>query len=221
MTASMSLLIPMDSVSNGILNNNDPATVRAGTPAYLIMIDGLIDNDPEDVELLIAGSRLYGAYAAVFVEDKERMQRLADKAFYYARSAFCLEYETFCSSRTLPFDEFLKHISLFDSDDVPVVYAYAAAWAGKIQAGSHQWSTLADLPRVEALMESVVAADETFEQGQAHLYLGVIRSQLPPVLGGLPVVERTNFERAVELSRGRNFLAKVEVAKNYARRVVA
>ena len=39
-----------ESLATSILNQNDPETVRQGAPAYLLMIDGFIADDPEDPE---------------------------------------------------------------------------------------------------------------------------------------------------------------------------
>ena len=41
-----------NSVSAGILNSEDPETVRDGAPAYLLLIDGLLQNDPDNKGLL-------------------------------------------------------------------------------------------------------------------------------------------------------------------------
>ena len=36
-----------DNITLAILNQDDPATVRDGAPAYLLMIDGLIEGEPD------------------------------------------------------------------------------------------------------------------------------------------------------------------------------
>src|SRR5512139_3845299 len=77
------------SLGQGILNQDDPKTVEAGAPAYLLLIDGMIQDDPENGALLRAGADLYGAYSSVFVEDAERARRMAAKARDYSRRAFC------------------------------------------------------------------------------------------------------------------------------------
>ena len=53
-------------------------------PAYLLLIDSLIEGDPQNENLLLAGSKLYGAYAAAFVKEPERAKRLTLKARDYA-----------------------------------------------------------------------------------------------------------------------------------------
>jgi len=78
---------------------------------------------------------------------------------------------------------------------------------------------VADMPRVEVLMQRVVELDETYQNGAAHLYLGGLATVLPPALGGRSEVGKTHFERAIALSEGHNLLAKVLYAKNYARGV--
>jgi hypothetical protein len=79
------------------------------------------------------------------------------------------------------------------------------------------WQAAADLPKVEAVLDRVVAIDETYERGQAHVYLGALRTLVPPALGGKPEVGRAHFERAIALSDGRNLVAQVELAQRYAR----
>ena len=45
-----------DALSNGVMNHDDPETVRAAMPAYMIMIDGLIADNPESSTLLSAAA---------------------------------------------------------------------------------------------------------------------------------------------------------------------
>ena len=69
------------------------------------------------------------------------------------------------------------------------------------------------------MLKRVVALDDAYEDGTAHLYLGVLNTQLPPQLGGHPEIGREHFERAIQLSRDRNLMAKVLFAQRYARLV--
>lgn len=200
-----------------IINQDDPATVKAGAPAYMLMLDGLIHGDPENQGLLIAGARLYGTYATVFVADNKRARRLSGKAMDYARRAMCQRKSELCTKSHQPYDEFVAIINTLGKDDVPVLFTYAATWAGWIITNSGEWDAIADVPRVEAMMKKIVALDETYERGQAHLYLGVMQTQLPAALGGHPEQGRAHFERAIKLSGGRNLIAKVELARRYAR----
>src|SRR5690606_40895677 len=53
----------------------------------------------------------------------------------------------------------------------------------------------------------------------AHLYMGLFETLFPPAMGGRPEEGRRHFERALELSEGRQLLIKVLYAEQYARLV--
>ncbi len=75
------------------------------------------------------------------------------------------------------------------------------------------------MPKVELLLERVTAVDPGFEQGRAQLYLAILRSLIPPSLGGKPERARVHFEQAIAYSEDRDLIAKVEYARYYARMV--
>ena len=208
-----------DNLTLAILNQTDLETVRAATPAYLLMIDGLIEGSPDNTELLLAGTRLYSSYTSAFIDDEDRAKRLADKSLSYASTALCNEIPNLCDATTSRPDDFLTNLSSTDAGDVPVLYGFATAWAGWIQVNKSDWNALAGLPKLTALLEHCIALDEQFDYGGAHIYLGVLSTQLPPALGGKPEEGREHFERAIEISAGKNLMIKVLMAGNYARMV--
>jgi len=206
-----------DNLSSAILNQDDPETVQAGMPSYLLLVDSLIESDPQNEDMLLAGSKLYGAYAAAFVKEPERAKRLARKARDYSDRALCAHDVKLCNVLEKPFDEFAASIATLKVDGVPLLYTSGTAWAGWIQANSGDWNAIATLPKVRVLMARVVELDETYSHGEGHLYLGVFDTLLPPALGGKPEQGRVHFERAIALSAGRDLMAKVEYARRYAR----
>lgn len=209
-----------DDLSQAILNHDDPATVEAAAPAYLLMVDSLIGEDLDDDELLRQGAALYAAYTGVFIEDATRAQRLSSRAFLYGRRAACEYEESLCRIRELPFAELESVLAgLDDEDDVPYLMALAQSWLVWIRAHSSDWNAIADLPRAELVLESILRMDETYDGGSAHVYLGILKTLRPPALGGKPEEAREHFERAIALSNGHNLGAKVALAENYARLV--
>ena len=206
-----------NNLSSAILNQDDPETVEAGMPSYLLLVDSLIEGDPKNENMLLAGSKLYGAYAAAFVKEPERAKRLAHKARDYIDRAVCVHDVHLCNVMEKPYDDFAAAIATLKADDVPLLYTSGTAWAGWIQANSSDWNAIASLPKVKALMTRVVELDETYSHGEGHLYLGVFATLLPPALGGKPEEGRVHFERAIALSAGRDLMAKVEYARRYAR----
>jgi hypothetical protein len=208
-----------NNLSQAILNQTDPEIVRSGAPAYLLLLDSLIAQSPEDQDLLYAGARLYGAYAGGLVSDNQRQQGLTEKALAYARRGLCPETPNLCQALGEPFETFSRALAEVDESELEGIYLYATSWAGWIQAHAEAWSAVADLPKAEAMLEWVTARDPAYDKGRAQLYLGVISSQVPPALGGKPEVGRQHFEAAIDFSHGRDLMAKVEYARHYARLV--
>jgi len=208
-----------EDISLAIRNQNDPSTVRDGAPAYLLMIDGLISGDPENTDLLLAGSGLYGSYSGAFVDDEARVRVLAEKSLDYARRALCLRQAEVCAASRGRLDEFTASLAGTDASNIEVLYSFATAWAGWIRANAADWNAVADLARVEALFEHCLALDERHDGGGAHVYLGVIKTLRPAMLGGEPEVAREHFERAIEISSAHNLMYKVLMARHYARNI--
>jgi hypothetical protein len=208
-----------DNISQAISNQDDPGIVRDGAPAYLIMIDGLIEGDPQNQNLLLAGARLYGSYTAAFIEDEPRAQRLASKALSYARRALCIDVVEVCAAIGSKLDQFEASLANTGKSDLKTLYGFAAAWASWIQVNAADWNAVADLSKVSALFERCLVIDEMHDGGGAHIYLGVLKSLLPAALGGKPELARAHFERANEISEGHNLMINVLMAKNYARNV--
>jgi len=207
------------SLSTAILNQNDPKTVKDGAPAYLLLVDGLIQDDSDSVQLLMMGAKLYSTYAGVFVDDPARAKRLTTRARDYGTRALCKRRPDFCATVSQPYDKFVNQLQLLTLADVPALYTWAQASAGWIQAHSDDWNAIADLPKIEAAIRSVVELDEYYDQGGPFLFLGVLSTLRPAAVGGKPEEGRRQFERAIELSGGRNLMAKVLFAKHYARLV--
>lgn len=204
-------------LSAAMLDNDDPAIVEAGTASYLLLLDALVRQEPESPAFRQAAASLNSAYAGAFVKDPVRAAGLTDKALAYALEALCLSDKELCEARKLTLEEFKARLDTLEREDVALIYTAGTSWAGWIQAHSDDWNAVADMPRVEALMQRVIALDETYQGGAAHLYLGALATVLPPALGGRPEVGKIHFEKAIALSDGHNLMARVMYAKNYAR----
>ncbi|MGE0085817.1 MAG: TRAP transporter TatT component family protein [Desulfococcaceae bacterium] len=207
-----------ENLSHAVVNNNDLETVKTGGPAYLLMIDGLLRDDPDNEDLLRAAANLYTAYTDMYVEDRERAGKLTEKALDYAFRALCAGADV-CGLRKTDFTGFTGAVHDTDKNDVPFLFTLGSAWAGWIQARQEDWNAVADISRVEILMQRVVELDETYQDGAAHLYLGILSTLIPPALGGKPDEGRRHFERAMEISGGKNFMIMVNYARQYARLV--
>ncbi len=208
-----------ENLSAAILNNPDVAMVRDGAPSYLILIDSLLAQSPQDVDLLVQSSTLHSAYAAAFVDDQARASYLHSKAKDQALTAVCLARKDSCELDKRPFKAFAAWVDERRAKEVPILYSLASAWSGWIQAHSDDFAAIADLARVKAIMQKCAELDPTYDNGGIYLYLGVFETLLPPAMGGKPELGRTHFEKAIAYSDGRNLMAKVMFADLYGRLV--
>lgn len=203
-----------------ILDSEDPATVRDGLPAYLLLLDSLVEGqkpgDAGNAPVLLAAAQLNGAYAGNFTgDDKARAQRLSKKALDYARRAVCAQDAALCAALDGDIDGFGTVVAADGHTDL--LYGLAVAWSGFLQSNNENWGAIADLPKVEMLLNRVVAIDPAYEHGMPCAYLGVINSLRPEAIGGKPELGRSYFEKAIALSDGKNLYAKTLYAEFYAR----
>lgn len=217
LSACTVLRLPRD-LGYGVLNNNDLATVEDGLPTYLLLVDGALITYPESKSLLLTASSLNSAYSGVFVTDESRKLKMTQKAYAFSAKALCLHKKAACGMKDLPFEEFEALIAGFHKKkDLPYLYAHASNWTALIQLTSDDFNSIAHLARVELMMKRVIEIDAAYEFGMPLVYMGALKSLIPPSLGGKPEEARQYFEQAIKASKGTNLMAKVMYAEMYAR----
>lgn len=211
--------IAADTLSAAVLNQDTPELVASGLPAYLLLVDGLISQSPDNEDLLSAGAQLFALYGSRFEADPQLTAQLTAKARRYGERALCRVHEPACEWSGLSYDAFVSQLSEIDAKNVDYLYAYSVSWLSYLDATSEDWSAVAELPWVDAALMRALELEESYEAGALHGYLGILNALRPPALGGRPEVAKQHFERAIELSEGRDLSLKVEYARRYARLV--
>jgi hypothetical protein len=206
-----------ENFSRTLLNQDDPELVQAGAPAYLLLVDSFIAGDPDDADWLQTGAKLYTLYCAALVTDHVRAQRLSTRAFDYGKRALCAENSAGCDLVEQPYAVYKNSLEKFDADDVAALYAFTTSWLVWAQTHSDDWNVVAVVPKLELTLQRIISLDETYDNGRAWLYLGMLYSLRPPSLGGQPDQARQCFERALLLTNGQDLGVKVAYARYYAR----
>jgi tetratricopeptide (TPR) repeat protein len=206
-----------DGLTNAVLNQNDPELVRDGAPAYMLLLDSILESNPDDADLLIAAAKMYATYGAVFADEEGRPQRLTSRALDYAQRAVCISYKDGCNWSDSTFDEFEASLEGLSDKHSNVVYGYSLASIAYTIAHSDDWNVLARLPQLESLLLRYLEISETSVESDVYTYLGVLLTLRPEQMGGKPAEARRYFERAIELTNGQDLSAKVWFADSYAR----
>lgn len=206
-----------DTLSSAILNQDDPVLIQAGLPAYLLIVDGFIVENPNSAGTLSAGAQLFALYGSRFPTSEAHAASITRKARGYGQRAVCLVHEPACQWPGMGYEQFVLELEGIDNNQVEYLYAFAVSWLSHLEATSSDWSAVAELPWVQAAMERVLALDETHDNGGVHVYLGILYALRPPVLGGQPELAQKHFERSIVLTDGSDLSAKVEYARRYAR----
>ena len=204
-------------LSTAILNQDDPATVRDGAPTYLLMLDSFIEGSPNDATMLAAAAELYAAYGVVFVDDAKRADRLTSRALAYGSQSLCASNRDLCGLENLSFKEFAATLEGATKKDTASLYTYGLASIAYIKVHSDDWGAMTRLPRVELVLERVKMLDTEYNPVQVEHFLAVLNTIRPPALGGDFEAGKAHYERALELSHGKDLSIAVDYARYYAR----
>lgn len=206
-----------DSISESVLNQDDPETARAALPTFMVLIDGFIRDHPDDPKTLAAGATLYASYGAIFADDELRASRLTTRARGYAQRAMCESYKPSCAWPDDNYDEFVATLGGIGTRQSEVLYTYGFASLAYLRAHSSDWNSLAELPQIEALFNRYLDISGDEVNSAVYTYMGILLTLRPPALGGKPEEARKYFERAIALTDGKDLSAKVEYARGYAK----
>jgi len=210
----------LEDVATAAYKQSDLRVIREGMPAYLMLMDGMIEAWPANERLLIAAAQAYSSFASVFVgdQDKEYAQLLYGKARAYALRA--LAERGFRDPVMSPFDDFEDAVKACSKKDVPYVFWAATCWASWIMANLDSMEAMAELPRVELMMRRALELDEEFYYGGPHLFMGIWFAARPAIAGGDLKKAKGHFLKALDLGEGKFLMAYIYYADNYARRAL-
>jgi len=207
-------------VATAANKQSDLRIIRQGMPAYLMLIDGMVEAWPANERLLIAAAQAYSSFAAIFGadQDKEYLKLISAKARAYALRA--LAQRGFRDPIQSAFDDFERDVKATGKKDVPYIFWAATCWAGWIMVNLDSMEAMAELPRVELMMRRTLELDEGFYYGGPHLFMGMWLAVRPPIAGGDLQKAQEHFMRALDLGEGKFLMASVYYADNYARRAL-
>ncbi len=206
----------MKDLNLAVNRNTDLDMLRDAMPVFLVQVDGFITSVPDDA-LLLKGAESYYWYTFAFVEDtdRQRASMLYLKARDYALRTLT-GYSDFSEKLGRPPAEFRDMLYGFGEGNIGHLFWTANCWLAWISLNTDNPQALMDLPRAQALLERVVEIDETYYHGTAHIALGSLHASRPKMAGGDPEKARFYFDRAFQITGGRNLLVHLMYARYYA-----
>ena len=209
--------LTLQDVAQAASKQTDATIIREGTPAYLMLVDGLIEAYPDNRELLVAGCKGYASYASMFVSDDQpkEAEALYLKAKLYGFRALA-DRGDFGQAASGSLDEFKSFLQRYKKEDVPALFWTASAWAGWISSNLGNVEAVGDLPVFGATLDRVLELDDTYNYGGPHLLMGVYLAVRAPVLGGGLTEAKKQFDRAFSISGNKVLAGKVLFAQYYA-----
>jgi len=209
----------LEDIAKSAYRQSDLRLIREGMPAYLMLIDGMVEAVPDNKRLLINAAQAYASFASAFIQDEDQdyARVLYARAKEYGLRA--LQKIGMLDPDSKPFEAFEADMDRLSKKDVPYIFWAASCWGNWISLSQGSIKALAELPRVEILMKKVLELDEEFYYGGAHIFMGILNGSKPRMAGGNPDLAREHFLKAIELGRGEFLMAYIFYADYYAKKV--
>lgn len=210
----------MQDVAQAAAKQSNLTIIQEGTPAYLMLVDGLLEAYPQNTELLVAGCRAYSSYASSFLSDEQQEEAgaLYQKAKLYGFRALSND-DDFAKAASGNLDDFQSLLRKYNKSDVPALFCTANAWASWISNNMDSVEALADLAPLEATMKRLLELDGAYYYGGPHLLMGVYLAAKPKALGGNTEEANKQFQQAFALGADKLLMSKVLYAQYYARSI--
>lgn len=210
-------------IDNGVTAMNresDLELARASIPANLKMLEALLLADPDNTAFRVQAATGFYGYALGFVEadDPARAVQLYRRAREHALVA--LDHAGI-SQATLTGDMTTldQALAKLDASAVPALFWTASTWGKWIELQLDDPARLAELPRVEALMQRVLTLDETYYYGGAHVFFGAYYGGRAPMFGGDFSRAAKHFDRAAAINQNQLLLVEVYRARYLLRQM--
>lgn len=210
----------VEDVAKAAYKQTDLRVIREGMPAYLMLMEGMLESWPENDRLLLATAQAYSSFASALVADDDSAFRnvLLSRSKGYALKA--LEQRGIENPLFSPFDEFEASVRRMNQDDLPYIFWAGSCWAAWISVNRSSIEAIAELPRVETLMRRSLALDESYHYGGPHLFMGIWYASRPAVAGGSLKRAQEHFSRAIEFGQGKFLMTSIYYAEVYCRKAM-
>jgi hypothetical protein len=208
-------LIP--NLTASVFEECDLKLAKTAIPANLKLMEGLLKNDPRNRQILTALCMGFTGYSLLFVEadDPERASELYMRARGYGLRALGGK-AVGLRDPGITREGILPLLRSMDREDLEGLLWMTVSWSAWINLNLDKPAALAQLGLPQACLERVMEMDAKYLHGLPYILMGVSLGARPQMFGGDMEQARQNFEKALELSGRKFFLAQYYFARYYA-----
>lgn len=212
---------------------SDLELAERSSMSNLKMLEGLLEVTPDNEDLLLLTSSSFTRYTFGFVEEQievaDERYDFREKGKYVKRAVDFYERGKSYALRSMDkhrkdfsqliegdLERFAIELKQLEGEHVSSLFWIAYAWGSIINLQQSEPARLAELARVELMMDRILELDESFFFGGAHLFYGIFYGGRPEMLGGDTEKAKEHFDMAIKITGGKFLMAQFFLAKCYA-----
>jgi tetratricopeptide (TPR) repeat protein len=202
---------------DALYRETDVEFARQALPGNLKLIEGFRASDPANATLNLLLAQGYAAYALGYLEDEDtqRTRNFYFRAWEYAALLFPAD-SPLRNGHTASLEQIRDAAAGLAKDDTDRLFWLALSWGSFVNFSISDPEYIADLSKIEVLMQRVIDLDESYYYGGAHMFFGVVAASVPVMLGGQPDKALYHFNRAREINGDKFLFTRYFFAKTYA-----
>jgi hypothetical protein len=215
-----------DSIEYVYLTDDDPQLVKESFPFNLKIIEILLDQDPDNRDMLLTALSSFTMYSYGFImEDAEKLvlddysagneiynraNKLFNRSLQYGIHGMELKYPEF----TNWWEKRERENNPFVEEDIAYLYWISATLGGLISSSQGNPMYVVDLPKVGWLLEKSMELNESWNKGALYSAMISFTMSRPDAVSDREQVARNYFDKAVQASSGEDCSIYVRFAES-------
>lgn len=214
-----------DSIETVYLTDDDPQLVKESFPFNLKIIEILLDQNPDDRDMLLTAMSSFTMYSFGFImEDAEkagledykagtevynRANKLFNRALKYGLHGLELKYpdiHNWMDSR--------NKSNPFELEDLPYLYWLSATIGGQVSSSQGNPKYVVDLPKVGWLLEKSLELDEDWNDGALYSAMISYTMSRPDAVKNREQLAREYFNKAIDVSNNKDCSIYITLAES-------
>ncbi len=215
-----------DSIETVYLTDDDPQLVKDAFPFNLKIIEILLDQNPDDREMLLTALSSFTMYSFGFVMEDAERQSLEDyergnEVYERANKLFTRALRYGMHGMELKYPEFNTWLikrdlntNPFEKEDIPYLYWLSAAIGGAVSSSQGNPVFVVDLPKIGWLLEKSLELDASWNNGALYSAMISYTMSRPDIVKNREQTAREFFDKAEHASFGKDCSIYVRFAES-------